>query len=257
MAEFRPLMQILTVFSAFLLLQAKPGLARVEHFLFITGCLVAANFWQPGLLKLRMDWISHSHLYGMHVGAYAHGWLGWLAPEKIANFAQWMAKADYPLQIATLILELGALLFFVRGKAARALLVLWTILLVGFLACFGHFFWKWMLVQLALLWLLRRWAEDRNQQARLFHWKAFALSIPIIAAASITFQSAGLAWFDTPIAHGYRYEAVGESGDRYTIPTRLMAPYHEEFTMTHFGYVLFEKSIVSPYGATIDREIAN
>jgi hypothetical protein len=168
-----------------------------------------------------------------------------------------MAKADYPLQIATLILELGALLFFVRGKAARALLVLWTILLVGFLACFGNFFWKWMLVQLALLWLLRRWAEDRNQQARLFHWKAFALSIPIIAAASITFQSAGLAWFETPIAHGYRYEAVGESGDRYTIPTRLMAPYHEEFTMTHFGYVLFEKSIVSPYGATIDREIAN
>ncbi|MCH1507411.1 MAG: hypothetical protein L7V86_27805 [Verrucomicrobiales bacterium] len=257
MAEFRPLMQMLTVFSAFLLLQAKPGLVRVEHFLFIIGCLIAANFWQPGLLKLRMNWISHGHLYGMHTGAYAHGWLGFLSPEKIVKIAQWMATADYPLRIATLVLELGALLFFIHGKVARILLVLWTVLLVGFLACLGYFFWKWMLVQLTLLWLLRHWAADKGQHSRLFHWKAFALSLPIIGAASITFQSAGLAWFDTPVAHGYRCEAIGESGDRYTIPTRLLALYHEEFTTAQFGYLLYEKSIVSPYGATIDRNIAN
>lgn len=256
MAEFRPLLQILTLFCAFLLLQAKSGLARIEHFIFLTGCLVAANFWQPGLLKVKMDWISHGHLYGMHVGAYAHGWLGWLSPEKISTFAGWMAKADYPLRIATLAIELCAILFFVRGAVAKKLLLIWTLLLVAFFACFGYFFWKWMLVHLGLLILLRHWEDEGSRQSRLFHWKGFVLAIPIIGAASITFQSAGLAWYDTPLTHSYRYEALGESGKRYAVPTRLLAPYHEEFTMAYFDYLYTNKSLVSPYGATIDREVA-
>ena len=193
----------------------------------------------------------------MHVGAFAHGWLGWLSAEKIGSMAQWMAKADYPLRIGTLVLELGALLFFARAATAKTLLMLWTILLGAFFACFGYFFWKWILVQLTLLWLLKQWEEDASRQSRLFHWKAFLCSLPIIGGASITFQSAGLAWFDTPLAHGFHYEAIGESGDRYTIPTRLLAPYHEEFTMAHFGYLSTSKTLVSPYGATINREIAN
>ncbi|MEM7588190.1 MAG: NAD(P)-dependent oxidoreductase, partial [Acidobacteriota bacterium] len=91
-------------------------------------------------------------LRGQTLGIVGLGCIGQALASRAAAFGMRLAGSDprqppEPFLEASRIqlLELGALLFFIHGKAARTLLVLWTVLLVGFLACFGYFFWKWML----------------------------------------------------------------------------------------------------------------
>ncbi len=84
-ADFRPLVNILTMFAAALLVQALWGRRKMHGFLFLTLCIVAANFWVPGYAKLRIGWITHGHVYLLLPNAYTHGWLAFLEPQTIAS----------------------------------------------------------------------------------------------------------------------------------------------------------------------------
>ena len=259
-AEFKPLVKILTLFSAAFLIRAVVSGRRMNDFLFLTLCLVAANFWVPGYGKLSIGWITHGHLYYMFVASYTHGWLAFLEPDTVVSITRILAVFDWPMRIGTLLIEGGALFLFLHVRAAKWFLVFFTVLIGGFFLLFGFFFWKWMILHGALLILIFRQSDQASASRRrdLFTRRRFALSLVVIGASSIWFASPRLAWFDTPFANMTQYEAIGQSGATYDLPLSFFAPYNSHLAMAHFLPFLTPTPILtSPYGITYDRSLAD
>ena len=259
-AEFRPVVNTLTLFSAAVLIRAVFGGRRMDGFLFLALCLVAANFWVPGAGKLRIGWVTHGHVDFLIPNAYTHGWLAFLEPQSIVRAARAMATLDWPLRVGTLAVECGAILLFMDARVAKAFVILFTLLLGMFFATIGYLFWKWIVLQIAL-WILLFHPRDGAAIAwrrRLFTKERFAVSLVVIGMAQVWFEPARLAWFDTPLANMLRYEAVGPSGAVYDLPPGFFAPYESHVAMARFVTPLTPgPDLTDSYGVTGDRTIAD
>ena len=259
-AEFRPVLNVLTMFSAALLVQAVSGSRDVSAFLFLVLCIVAANFWVPGLAKLQIGWIAHGHVYFLLPNAYTHGWLGFLEPEAIARAGEALARADWPMRIGTLIVECGALLVLAGARTARTLLVAFTVLLGAFFLTLGYLFWKWIALHVALWVVLFGSAAPPAAVWRrdLFSGVRFAVSVVVIGGAGYWCAPAALAWFDTPLTNTLHYEGVGRSGAVYDLPPGFFAPYESHVAMATFAERLIgEPLLATSYGVTASRPMAD
>lgn len=248
------LVNILLAFTAFFFVRCLSSRVRTVDAVFLTCCIVAANFWWPGFGKLRLNWLTHGHVYLFLFSGYAHGWLAFLSPETIVKMANALSVLDWPVRIATLLLEWGALFFLWRHAAAKGLLAGWMLFHLGIFAISGFFFWPWIITEAALLFIIFR--REPELRSILFRPVYFALSVLIIALGRPLFQPPGLAWYDTPLSYTYRFEALGASGVRYELPAAFFAPYRDIFTFGKFAYLTPEPQLVSSYGATSNRTVA-
>jgi hypothetical protein len=249
-AEFRPLTSVLTVLACTLLLQSIFGYRKMTGFLFLTLCIVAADFWVPAFAKLRIGWITHGHVYLLLPNAYTHGWLAFLSPDTIASATRTLAAADWPMRIVTFAIECAAIVTLASARVTRAMLILFTALLCGFFATLGYLFWKWMVLQAALLAVLfARSDVARGWRRELFTWPRFVVSIVVIAAAPLWLGPAALAWFDSPLADTLHYEATGPSGVTYDLGPAFFAPYESHMAMASFAAnVVPDPMLVGAYG---------
>jgi hypothetical protein len=258
-ADFRPLINVLTLFTAAMLVQGGWGRRKMHGFLFGTLCIVAANFWVPGYAKLHLGWLTFGHLYLLLPNAYTHGWLAFLQPQAIESLTRTLAWADWPMRIGTLCVECGAIAMFAAPRVARALLLAFTLMLGLVFLTLGYFFLKWGVLQLALLWLLfrRSHVADPSWRSELFTRHRLAVSLVVIASAGRLFSPAALAWFDTPLTSTIRYEGVGSSGAVYDLPPRFFAPYESQIAMALFTGGLTPVPILAgAYGVTGNRTTA-
>jgi hypothetical protein len=258
-ADFRPLVNVLTLFTAAMLVQGLWGRRRMHGFLFGTLCIVAANFWVPGYAKLHLGWFTFGHLYLLLPNAYTHGWLAFLQPHAIESLTRALAWADWPMRIGTLSVECGAIAMFASPRVARALLLGFTLMLGLVFLTIGYFFLKWIVLQLAILWLLFRRSHtgDLSWRRELFTRHRLAISLVVIANAGRLFSPAALAWFDTPLTSTIRYEGVGRSGAVYDLPPRFFAPYESQVAMALFTGGLTRVPILAgAYGVSGNRKVA-
>lgn len=248
------LINVLLAFAAFFAVRCVSHRIQNIDFFFLTGCILAANFWWPGFGKLKLNWLLDGQVYLFLLGGYAHGWWAFLTPETIVNAARWLSHLDPAVRLLTVLLEWGALFFLWRYASAGALLIGWMLFHLGIFAVSGFFFWPWILTEAAFLFVLVR--GRAVFRSRLFCPVYFGLSLLLIAFGRPLFQPPGLAWYDTPLCYTYRFEALGISGERYELPPSFFAPYRDIFTFGKFAYLTPEPQLVSSYGATSNRAIA-
>ncbi len=248
-------LHVLTLFAAVFLIHAVTGNRRMQGFFFLTCCLVAAAYWVPALTKIERNWVTYGHLYRMPLAAYAHGWLAFLEPSTIVRFAKAVAWFDWPMRIFTLVVEGGCLLFLWRRSVSIALLIGVIVFHLGVFALYGYLMWTWILLDVALLIVLvRDWSACKIDIYSRHH---LIISALFIGFASYWCSPSSLGWYDTRITYNYRYEVVGESGKRYTLHGRFLEPYGDPLTMSNFGYLPEDHSLlVYPYGITGNRLIA-
>lgn len=258
-AEFRPVVNVLAMFSAALLVEAMRRSRDMSVFVFMVVCIVAANFWVPGLTKLQIGWITHGHVYFLLPNAYTHGWLGFLDPRTVGQLGGMLAAVDWPMRLVTLIVECSALFVMARAWVARVLLLAFTLILGAFFLTLGYLFWKWIVVHVALWSLLfGASAHAATWRRRIFSRPHFIVSLVIIAGASNWFHPAALAWFDTSVANALQYEGVGRSGAFYDLPASFFAPYESHVAMASFaGRLTGAPLLTGPYGATGNKTHAN
>jgi len=157
--------------------------------------------------------------------------------------------------VFVLIVETAFLFVLWRRSLAVVLLTCIIAFHLGVFFMYGYFFWTWILLNASLLILLLR--DWRTQKITVFGWPQLILSFAIITFASLWANPSHLGWYDTRMTYNYRYEAIGESGTKYTIPPRFFEPYGDVFTMSNFSYIVKDHGIlVSPYGITGNRERA-
>ncbi len=255
-AQFTPIVNTLTLFSSAFIIRAVCGGRRMDGFLFLTLCLVAANFWVPGHAKLHLGWITHGHVYLLFPGAYTHGWLAFLDAQTVASITSTLALFDWPMRIGTLCVELGALILFLHVRVAKSFLVLSTLMLGCFFLTLGYLFWNWLALHVALWVLLFRTKPAFAWRRDLFTRGRFVVSLFVITSATYSFAPAVLAWFDTPLVNTIRYDAVGRSGAVYELPPSFFAPYDTQMAMGSFVQSL-APALTSSYGVTYDRATAD
>lgn len=254
LAMHKPLVRLLTLFAALLLLRGLDGGRGTADWVFLACCLVAANYWLPGLGKVALGWIGHGHLYFMILGAYAHGWMAGLEAQTLVEAAGALSLFDWPMRLATLAVEVGALFFLWRRQTAKLLLAGWTAFQIGVFAAFGYCFWEWIGVNIGL-WLCF-FARGQDRRWPIFTRSHFLLSLLVIGGATAWFSPARLAWYDTRLAYTYRFEAVDGEGERHQLPPLAFSPFLDVFTFGTFTYLAPTSQLVGAYGATADRPLA-
>ena len=118
-----------------------------------------------------------------------------------------------PILVGTLALQLGALFMCYRRNLTLEWLLGYELLHIGIFLMSGICFWKWILLNIGLIILMKK--LDENCLRTVFSRKYFILSLIVILCSPLYFKPVWLAWFDTKFNNYYRVEVIGESGSAY------------------------------------------
>lgn len=215
--------------------------------LFLVLCLVAASYFLPGVKKIQLGWIGRTDLTDLLLSQLDDGWLIGLSAQAFARAVRAVELLNLPIQIATAVLEVGAIVLLWRRWLAVALLIPLALMHVGIFTTSGICFWKWVLIDAGLVVVLVLLStSDRHA---VFNVRQFVTSLFVIGLASFWFHPVGLGWYDSPLSTVFRWEAVGESGQVYEVPPQFMSPYDVNFAQNRFYEVSEEPEIVKSWEA--------
>ena len=222
----------LMLFLAAMLLRAMGIRLRSWQLLAALLSLVAAGYLRSGVDKLWLGWPLNEQVHNILFATYANGWLGFLSVDQISAVGRTLAHLNPVLVLWTLVQELGVLALFWGRRTATVLLVLGACFHIAILSVSGIFFWMWIATDLVLALQIARLARDERSQ--LFSRRMFVTSLLLLPAAVVWFQPATLSWLDVRVSYTYRFDGVGESGHRYSLPPLGFAPYEYGFTLGDF-----------------------
>jgi hypothetical protein len=249
-------LNVLILFAATFMIHAFSGYRKTHAFVFLCCCLIASAYWLPAFAKLQLDWFNHGQLHHMPMSAYAHGWLGFLQPKTIVNFSQYIAWLEWPMRIFVIVLEAGCLLFMLRPAVSITLLSMAIVFHIGVFILIGFFFWTWILLDIALLFLLLKGLKTQAWPIYSKHY--FFSSVILIGLCAYWAKPPALAWFDTRLSYTYQIEAIDEQGVRLVLDPEYFSPYEDIFTMASFSYLVKDHAVlVGPYGVTKSIEKAD
>lgn len=212
--------------------------------------IVASGYWVPGIAKLRMGWMTVPNVHMAFFGAWCHGWLASVEPERVAAITAHIKPFSGLLQFATILFECGALFILCR-RFSLLLLPLWILFHLSAIALFGYAFWMWALIDLSVFLFVKFCPHRLNS----FRWQHVLISMLLISTSWRWLSPNQLAWFHAPLCNNYRFVAVGSSGTRYVLPPQFFAPYDYIFTMNSFDYAATQRTISGPYATTVNTDI--
>ncbi len=253
-AEQMVLARILIAFSAVFVVSLLDRTPRTTEFVVITCCIIASTYFVSGLAKLRLDWIAVDKVFYLLPATYANGWLGFLDPETISLFTRRLSLFNLPMKIATIVLECGAILLLWNRRSLLFFLCGWIAFHLGIFIVSGICFWKWAVIYAVLVSII--YSNRGGGAFDIFNRRYFFFSLILIGGSSIWFNPVALSWYDTSATYTYRFDAIGESSKRYSLPPAIFSPYDYQFTQSSFRYLSKDRRLGLTWGATNNRDIA-
>jgi len=253
-ALFLP-MRILILFGSFLTLYFVTKKFIASDFVFMVGCLIAAHYWIAGFYKVTWSWIRYDQVYLLLPATYANGWLGFLNIESISTLTRTLSFFNFPMKIWTLLVEVGALFFFVNRRTSRLFLCGWMFFHTGIFFVSGIFFWMWMVIEATLLYLLLK--KDGFAELKIFTTKHLVVSSILICTGVFWCKPIVLAWFDVPVTYTYRFEAQTTDGETHILPPKFFAPYDHQFTLGAFQTLNTEPILPITWGVVTSPKLAS
>lgn len=242
----------LGIVAAAVLVHACSGQRSTQPVVFVLACFVAAQYWLPALAKLQLDWLGNNQLYLAPLAGYTSGWLAFLTPEQIVEFTQALQPLNPVLKWFTIAVEAGCVFLLWKRPFSLALLAAVIAFHVGVLMLYGLFFWTWIGLDVALLFVL--WREDRWPD--LHRPFPFAASLVLILAAPLWAGAPQLGWYETPLFYTYRFDVVDADGHVETLHPDFFAPYEAVFGFASFGYTSTDHGVpVATHGVTRDTNL--
>jgi hypothetical protein len=244
-----PVHDALVVIGAYLPLtaiDAQPG-----HALLVILGVTGAYYFYPGLAKLRigprpLTWVLRNRVHHIVQATWVHGYLAHRPAERIRRFARLLRPLDVPIQAATLGVELGALLLAADRVVAAAVLGGCLLMHLGILAVSGIGFWKWMLLDAALIAGVLLLPDA--QAALALGLQPLLLAGAVIATAPWHSSPAWLAWFDAPYANAFRYECLTRSGALVRVPGTFFGPHDQAMCQGRLRYLVDAPALVGIFG---------
>ncbi|MCP4224583.1 MAG: hypothetical protein GY773_14690 [Actinomycetia bacterium] len=219
--------------------------------LLVIGAAVGSHFFVSGRAKLGLDWLATNDLSDLPLASYVAGWMGSTGGAFAQRLADGYAVLGRPALLATLGLELGAIVAVLHPRLLQFWLPGWIGLHVVTFATTGVLHLGWALLEIGLLVIVtssryKDWIYDNITPPRAVITGVAVLAGPIL------FHPPTMAWLDGPISYGYEVEAVGESGTPYHVPISAFTPLDAELALTRLE--LGPVPLTGPRGAVTDSD---
>jgi hypothetical protein len=260
--DWESVYEVLCVFSVFTWFSFIKSF-HPKHFLLVgLGHWAAYYFW-AGMAKHSMApdwaWVTENHLSNLSMGAYVRGYLNFIPEDSWIAFNEFVRKFDTFLAVFTMVMELGALVFFhLHRQTVRVWAILGAMLNGGIFLLTGIFFWKWIIANIALYLFATRPGGRELINAMSKHKLA-----TVLAALSIYYANhriwyrpkTGVRWWDTRLVEDYELYAIGDSGERYHINPTWLEPHEMKWIMGQMCYATNERKITGIYATTGSRSV--
>jgi hypothetical protein len=214
--------------------------------------IIGAFYLLPALGKIQIGWLQTTDLSYLLESAYhQNGWLSHLTPERFESLASATHSLNPVLLFVSLVAEISVLALLLNRKLTLAILGSLIALHVGIFVSSGIFFWKCIVLDLAVAIFALRLKDESlfNRQT----WLVCVVAMTCLAAASP--RVVLLAWYDSPLTYRFRFEAIGESGDRYELIADDFAPYDLQFAQARFYFTTQQRQLVDTFGTTKNAQI--
>jgi hypothetical protein len=245
-----PIIDAISAFIAWMVLRTVLPM-RVRTFMWFLIALQAINYLAPAIAKLTLDhrfnplgWYTENPLHLMSVTAYAHGWFYWMNEPDVIAIAQLAQRFDVILAIFTMVVEAGVICALWRRSAALWLAGV-VVLHIGIFSLTGIMFWKWIVLDLALVWWLLKAGRDRRVRFRVLAMIALIAAFPLYAKPKF------LGWLDTPVSEHYFIEVETDDGT-YRVDQADFSPFDITFEQGALHYVNDGPVVTYSWGAALN-----
>ncbi len=236
------------VLIQFFLVGRSLRLFRDSQLLVAILLVLAAHFFRPGIGKVLLNWNYYNDLSNLVMSAiHQNAWLAWLSDEQKFQVLEFTAFIKMPLQFATVLLEISAVIYLWNRRLLICLILANIGLHLGIFVASGILFWKWMIVEAGIVVAIA--SLPREVASRTFgRRQAFFFAVLVIGSYFYYPTAPVLAWYDASLAVHYRIEVIGEF-DSYQIPPRNLAPFDLHFAQGRLGFLDSKPMLVDCLGS--------
>jgi len=248
----RLLIEILILFSIYMLGKRFYKNTSILAFFIVVIIFHASNYFIPGIGKIwisehYVDWIWSNDLSNILAARHFNGWLEAIIPSQdIGAAVSLFHRIAIPMQIFAFLIQFLVLFVFFNKRFSLLLFFSFELLHIGVFLVSGIFFWAWIFVNLAIVYVLNKLTIDEEKM--IFNYKTMLLSFSFILLGNHVFHSSVLAWYDTALNNSYKIYVTTENKERYRVDTNLFAPYEQVFYYDSLTYGINKRT--SPYWDT-------
>ncbi len=210
-------------------------------YLFLALCVVASGYVAGGFIKLLIsphgyEWLWNNQPADLFYNSCQRGWLAACSDSTVQAFGNFFSRYGKLFQALAFIIELSAL--FLLHSRRTGIVVLCSLLAmhVGIFILAGIFFWKWMIIDLLLLFCYfyknGLWVND------LFRPHHYRTSLVVICLSFAWLQPIPFGWHDTAANQYFSYEVEDDRGTVYPLGKNGMNPYHQWFQIDRFLFLV-------------------
>lgn len=250
-----PLMVILYLAALYQFLRVLWSSLTFDPLFVVFLVAIAAFYMSAGFAKLTVGpWLLHNATEKIILGAWLqNGWLSFLGENGMFILADQIAKVGLVLRVFVMIVELGFIGILFSRRLTIALLVGAIAMHVGILAFTGIFFWKWILLDLAIVVVLM----GNSIVKRFFNWRLGLVGAAIgLFFVKYSSRDVPLGWFDTDLVSRYEIELLTADGRRQTAIPKNFAPYDIPMAQGRFHGLTAQAKLVNSLGATASHPAA-
>jgi len=227
--NIKPINEVLILFMIFIVIKSFYKDFSILVLFIVLLCLHASNYYIPGFGKILIsdygiDWIWVNDLSNLLIAKYAHGWLlEFISLDSMLSITQWVSFFSVPLQIFTFLMQIIALFLFINKRFALFLFILFELSHLGIFLLSGILFWKWILLNLGIVYVIKK--LNRQNIEKVFNYKTTLFALPFILLGAGVFKTEKLAWYDTPLNNFNKVYVVTTTNQRYAIDANLFHLY--------------------------------
>lgn len=230
-------------------------------FLFLTLCVIASHYFSPGMRKVGLgshwySWALEDRLTNLTVGAYLWGWLRFLPKEVVLRVVRLLRPYEVVFQIATLALELGAILMLFEPRLAIAMLIM----LAGFqllvFALGGIFFWQYIATNLVVAAVVASLTPALS--AEVFGPLEGLVAVGIVVVfphRQRIWRPLRLGWWCSPFYARTSWEVRGSSGTWYGLNNDFMCPHERIFGQWYGQFLVHDLRMTDHIGETQQTDV--
>jgi hypothetical protein len=230
----------------------------VKPFALLAFCLLASQYFFSAVAKFELGgWLSENDIVNLFMAAHDNGLWAFCDGESVQSMGRTISTFNQPLKFVTVVLEAGVIVALLNRWILAAFFFGLAMMHVGIVFTSGIFFWKWMVLDFAIVFLWFRLGTQQGslvETNRFNRYLPFALSVVIILASSHLWKSATLGWWDTAVSGVFRVEVVSENGAVQEVVPADFAPFDYPFAQGRFFYLDNRKNLVGSFGTTVARD---
>ena len=231
------------------------AISFLEAALLVAIALHFGNYFYSGLEKLiigdaPLTWVLENKTNRLLLAAFETGQLPISSPEWLAALTfDIMERGNIPLNAIVLVTQLFSLIAITRVRLLVLLTIFYDLVHVVIFLTTGIFFWKWILLNLAIVFAACQMRHVVIPKA----FAAFLMAVILVSPQLV--QIAKLAWFDTSAVNAPSIEAVTSNGEAYRVPTNYFGPLSVVFAQHRAGWPFSGHFATGTYGATSDPKV--